>query len=123
MSAMSQSLVWIAAAQAVYFGVTGIWPLVDIHSFMRVTGPKRDIWLVRTVGVLVTVIAAAIALAGWRREIDVPVIALAIGSAAALGAVDVIYVLRGTIAKIYLADAAAEALLIAAWTIALVAGR
>src|SRR4051812_47371653 len=112
-------LIWIAAAQAVYFGVTGIWPLVDIDSFMRVTGPKRDIWLVRTVSVLVTVIAAAIALAAWRREVNLPTIALAIGSAAALGAVDVIYALRGTIAKIYLADAVAEALLILAWAIAL----
>src|SRR4051812_16988823 len=98
-------LVCIAAAQAVYFGVTGVWPLVDIDSFMRVTGPKRDLWLVRTVGVLVTVIAAALALAAWKRQFGAPICCLAIGSAVALATIDVFYSLRGTISRIYLLDA------------------
>lgn len=108
----------VAWVQAVYFLITGVWPLVHIDSFMKVTGPKHDLWLVRTVGVLVTVIALTIGVAAWRREIGPPVILLAIASTAALAAVDVVYVARRVIARIYLADALAEVLLIAAWAVA-----
>jgi len=42
---------------------------------------------------------------------------LAVGSASALTLVDVIYVTNGTIAKIYLLDAAAEIILITFWLV------
>src|SRR5437763_10359912 len=42
-------LIWI---QGVYTLLTALWGLVDIDSFMAVTGPKTDIWLVKTVSVL-----------------------------------------------------------------------
>lgn len=35
--------------QGIYIFLTAIWGLIDINSFMVVTGPKTDIWLVRTV--------------------------------------------------------------------------
>jgi len=35
--------------QGLYWLVTGLWGLIDVHSFMKVTGPKTDIWLVKTV--------------------------------------------------------------------------
>jgi hypothetical protein len=35
---------------------TGLWPLIHMKSFVAVTGPKRDLWLVRTVGILVSCI-------------------------------------------------------------------
>jgi hypothetical protein len=43
--------------QSVYMLLTGIWPLVHIESFMVVTGPKADIWLVKTVGAMLIPIA------------------------------------------------------------------
>ena len=43
---------------------------------------------------------------------------LAAGSAAALGAVDVIYVAKRVIPPIYLADAVPEAILVALWGVA-----
>ena len=107
----------LAAVHAVYFLVTGLWPIVHLRSFMAVTGPKRDHWLVKTVGVIVTVIGVVIGLAALRGQYAIEVAVLAIGSAAALGAVDVIYVAKRVIPKIYLADAVAEAILIAAWLI------
>jgi hypothetical protein len=111
-------LTWIAIAHAIYFGITGIWPIVHMKSFIAVTGPKTDLWLVKAVGALVTAIAAAVGVAAMRRDIGASTIALAVLSCAALCAIDVIYVMKGTIARIYLADAAVEVLLIAAWTIA-----
>lgn len=107
--------------QGVYFVATGIWPVVHLPSFERITGPKRDDWLVRTVGVLVTVIGAVLAGAALRRTANaVPgeVDGLSVGSALALAGIDVIHVARREIAPIYLADAAAELALAVALTVA-----
>ena len=106
---------WLAAIQGAYFFVTGVWPLVSIGTFQLVTGPKTDLWLVRTVGVLITVIGAVLLLAAKRRAVTPEVALLAVGSALGLAAIDIIYVTARVIAPIYLADAAAELLLVAAW--------
>ena len=115
MRAFGGSAQRLARAQAMYFTGTGIWPLIDIESFERVTGPKTDRWLVRTVGGLVSVVGASLALA-TRVEADTPVVtALGAGSAAVLGAIDLIYVANRTIRPVYLFDAAAQAFLLWAW--------
>lgn len=115
---MERVLIWLARVQAAYFVITGLWPIVHIRSFMWVTGPKYDLWLVKTVGVLITVIGLAIGMAAWRRRVVPEVVVLAVGTAAALGFVDVYYHLRGTIPAVYLLDAAAEAVLVVAWVVA-----
>jgi hypothetical protein len=68
--------------------------------------------------VLVTVIGATILAAAFRERIDLEILVLAVGSAAALTAIDVIYVAKRVIAPIYLADAVLEIALIAWWSIA-----
>jgi hypothetical protein len=115
MPGMSGALFYWAMLQAAYYVVTGIWPIVHMPSFLAVTGPKVDLWLVRTIGALVTVIGATIGLAAWNGRITGEIAFLAVGSAAALGAVDVIYVAKRVIPRIYLADALAEVILIAGW--------
>jgi hypothetical protein len=106
---------WLALAQGAYFALTGLWPLVSIGTFMKVTGPKRDIWLVKTVGVIVLAIGAVLVVAGVRNAVTPEIYLLAVASAAGLGGIDIYYVTKGTIDRIYLADAAAEIALIALW--------
>ena len=108
-------LTWTAVAQGLYYLATGILPLVSLRAFMALTGPKLDQWLVITVGLLVAVTGAVCLLAAWRCRFSPEVALLALGNAAALTAIDVYYVARRRIAPIYLADAAAELLLITAW--------
>jgi hypothetical protein len=105
----------VALAQAAYFVATGLWPLVSIESFERVTGPKADRWLAQTVGVLVATIGAAIGLAGARRTLTPELRLLALASAVGLAGVDLVFVARRRIAPIYLADAAVELVLAAGW--------
>jgi len=54
----------LTIAQGAYFAATGVWPLVHMRSFEAITGPKADKRLVRTVGVLVTVIGGVLVAAG-----------------------------------------------------------
>ena len=120
-----QLIAWI---QGVYFAATGLWPLLSIETFQAVTGPKTDHlptgseadhWLVNSVGVLVLSIGLTLLIAAWRRNGSIEIAVLGISSALALTAIDVIYVLRGTIAPIYLGDAAIEVALIAGWCVSL----
>lgn len=110
--------------QGLYYFGTGLWPLVSIESFQAVTGPKTDHlvtgregdhWLVMTVGALVMAIGLSMLVAAYRRRLTMECVILALASAAALTAIDVIYVVREVIPPIYLADAAAEVGLIGAW--------
>ena len=105
----------IATAQGLIWAVSGVWPVVSMRSFLAVTGPKQDLWLVKTVGLLVSVAGAALLDAGLadRRSRDLRRIAA--GSAAVLAAIDVVYVAKGRIPRVYLLDAAMELGFDAAW--------
>jgi hypothetical protein len=105
----------LAIAQGVYYASTGLWPLVHMRSFEAVTGHKTDTWLVRTVASLLVGIGGALVSAGVRGAVTPESAALAMSSAASLGAVDAVYGASGRISKVYLLDAAVEALLLMAW--------
>lgn len=109
---MSRRIFWV---QGIYFLVTGVWPLIDLSSFQAVTGPKRDLWLVQTVGALIAVVGASLCAAGTARSLNLANYVLAVGSALALLFVDIIFTASGTIPPIYLLDGAAEFLLLLAW--------
>jgi hypothetical protein len=101
-------------AQSAYYLVTGLLPFVSRRAFEAVTGPKREWWLVQTTGALVAVIGAALASATARDRVTPELLALATGSAAALGTIDVVYVARRRIAPTYLLDAAVQVALVVA---------
>jgi hypothetical protein len=105
----------LLAAHAAYYIATGVWPLVSRRTFEGLTGPKADFWLVQTVGVLVAAIGGGLAQNLRRREASPELRTIALASAAGLALIDVIYVSRRRIRPVYLADAAAEGALIAAW--------
>jgi hypothetical protein len=106
----------VAAVQAAYYVATGVWPLVSRRTFERLTGPKADFWLVQTVGLLVGSIGLGLAQNLCRRRAVSPELrTIAIASAISLALVDVIFVSKGRIRRVYLADAVAEATLVAAW--------
>jgi hypothetical protein len=108
----------IARVQGWFYLLTGLWAIVDVDSFQRVTGPKTDVWLVKTVGVLVIVIGASLLTAARERRYDASIVLLAVGSALGLAGIDLVYALGGRISPIYLLDAAAELLLAVLWGVA-----
>lgn len=114
-SLLLRVLCWI---QGIYFLATGVWPLVHIESFVAVTGPKTDIWLVKTVGLLVTAIGIVLISAIWRRRITLEICLLGVLSAAGLASIDIYYsVVVDVIWDIYLLDAIPEIAFIAIWLV------
>jgi hypothetical protein len=110
---------FLLAFQGFYYIATGLWSLSSIRTFMAITGPKTDIWLVKTVGVLVIAIGAVLLRAGLRRRPPGEAALLAFGSGVGLAGIDTYYVARRRISPIYLLDAieevAATAALAASW--------
>jgi hypothetical protein len=103
-------------AQAAYFVVTGVWPMVDLDTFQSITGPKPEGWLVKTLGGLITAVGVALWIAADAEEPSREATALGAGSAAALGASDLWYGgIRRRISPVYLVDAAAQAALLYGW--------
>ncbi len=109
-------MLYLLWAQAIYYMLTAIWSLVHINSFMLVTGPKQDLWLVKTVSVLILCVALAL-LYGACYNTDYRLIRLiAVSAALGLAVIDIWYYLQGVIKWVYLLDAFAELVFIACWS-------
>jgi hypothetical protein len=109
-------------AQGAYYAAAGLWPLVHMRSFLGVTGPKSDLWLVKTVALLIIAIGASLITAAYIAAPGPESYVLAVGSAVALTAVDVVYSIKRRISYVYLADAAAEVALLWLWAFAAATG-
>lgn len=108
-------LIALAAIQGAFYAATGIWGLVDLDSFQFVTGPKNDLWLVRTVSVLVLAIGGVLMVAAARLHVAFELILLAMGSALGLAIIDIVYATADAIRDVYLLDAAVEIGFTLAW--------
>jgi hypothetical protein len=109
---------WVLHAQGWVYVVTGAWPVLHLASFEHVTGEKYDDFLVHTVGLLLFVIGVGLLLALRRASLSVELALVAAGTAASLAAIDVAWYLNGRLPPIYLLDAAAEIVFLAAGIVA-----
>ena len=110
-------LLW---TQGIYTFLTAAWPIIDIESFLFVTGYKTEIWLVKTVSILLLVISIVLlSSTSSFRQINYPVAILALLVAIGMAYVDFYYSLNKTISKIYIADGFVEILFAVAWLIVL----
>ena len=101
--------------QGMYTLVTALWAIVDINSFMAITGPKTDTWLVKTVAVLLIPFAICFLL-GVRSNTDgFLIIVLGLTSAMGLIFIDFYYSMNGTISRIYQADGVLQAIFFLLW--------
>jgi energy-converting hydrogenase Eha subunit E len=109
----------VALVQGIYFLVTGVWPLFSMRTFLAITGPKTDLWLVKTVGLILAVIGTVLIYAQRTGAVNPPIVFLATGAAASLVLVDVIYVIKKVISPVYLGDAFVEIVLLIWWVVSL----
>jgi energy-converting hydrogenase Eha subunit E len=102
-----------ALIQGVYYVITGLWPLLHMGSFQKVTGPKVDTWLVKMVGLLAATIGIVLLVSRAPTTLEL----LGILSAAAFAAIDFYYSLRRRIARTYMADGFIQILFIIGWLV------
>ncbi len=105
----------LAVIQGIYYFVSGIWPLLHMGSFMKITGPKTDQWLVKTVGILIAVIAVSLLFDAFGNAIRYSTFLLAFGNALGLTLIEIVYVAKKVISPVYLLDAVAEVILMLLW--------
>jgi hypothetical protein len=105
----------IARAQGIFNVIGGAWPIVGLRSFEFVYGPKKDVFLQKTVGGLLASIGVVQLTAGGTRSGLDMARRLGIAAAATLLAVDVIYMPRGQMRWTYTQDALCELVWLGAW--------
>lgn len=105
----------ILGIEGAYLLVTGVWPLVWMEGFLAVTGPKQELWLVRTVGLLAVAIGAVLVLAALRETYVVEIAVLGVATALAFLAVDVLGWASGVLRWTYLLDAFVQGLILVGW--------
>ena len=90
-----------------------------LYRFMGVSikAGRFNLWLVKTLGVLISVIGAVLGMAGVQQSVTREMALLGVGSAAGLTAIEVIYVARRRISRVYLLDAVAELALLIGWSV------
>lgn len=110
-------LLWV---QGLYTLLTALWGLLDIDSFMAVTGPKTDIRLVKTVSVLLVAIAVCLLSALFISGYLLPVIILAALCSIGMAGIDFYYARHHVIASIYMLDGIAEIAFLTGWIYVLV---
>lgn len=104
----------LATIQGSFLILTGVWPLVAYRSFERLTGPKKEPWLVKTVGLLLA--SWGVLLIRHRRDAHAPLASLGSLPGLALAGVDIWYAgARRIISPVYLLDAALEVGWAVAW--------
>ncbi|MDJ1493514.1 hypothetical protein QNI19_11270 [Cytophagaceae bacterium DM2B3-1] len=108
-----RSLLWI---QGLYILIIAIWPLVHIESFMKVTGYKTDIWLVKTVGALGIPVGLTLLSYLFIRTDCRPAFVLGALTALAFAFVDFYYPLRDVISDIYIVDGWVQVLFLLTWS-------
>lgn len=107
-----KALLWI---QGLYTLLTALWGLIDIDSFMAVTGPKNDTWLVKTVSTVLLAIAVTLLAFIYVRTDPLPAILLGFFTSAGLAAIDFYYSGRKVISPVYALDGIAEVIFALVW--------
>lgn len=117
MSPKDNILFFLPIVFGMYYFFSGIWPILHISSFLKITGPKKDLWLVKTVGAALSVIGLTIFVSGLRKNLFPEVFLLAGGACIAMCTIDIYYVLKKIISPIYLLDAFFEIIFLVLWII------
>jgi hypothetical protein len=104
--AWRDTVVWFG----LYYIGTGLWPILHLPSFLVVTGPKQETWLVQVFGALIASIGFSAIL---HRNTGPASAGVGLSAALVLASSDVYFVGRRRIRPTYLLDAVVEVVLAA----------
>ena len=105
----------VALLHGAYWLVGGVWPVVSMDTFEAVTGRKTDRWLSKTMGLMMAAVGGCLLASARRGGPSVDLSQVAASTALVVSGAGTYYASSGRISKMYLVDAAAEALLVLGW--------
>lgn len=105
----------IPLLQTLYYTITAVWPLLHIHSFVWVTGGKTDIWLVKTVSVLLLPYCFLLLYLTVNQKRNFVIVISVMICCLGLAAVEAYYYFRGVVKWVYVADAAIQLAFLGYW--------
>jgi len=109
----------VAIAQGVYYLAVGLWPVLDLKTFMFATGPKLEGWLPKGVGACMANIGAAMAAAGARGKVARELRLLGTTTALSFAPTHFWYAgIRRRISRVYLVNGTIQLGFVAAWAFA-----
>jgi hypothetical protein len=114
---------YLLLAQSGYTLLTALWGLLDIDSFMAVTGPKTDIWLVKAVSVLFVSIALSLIVSFVFNPSDKSSATLAITVSIGIAIIDFYYSLNHIIRPVYIVDGCIQLIFFCCWIRILIAKK
>jgi hypothetical protein len=112
----------LALAQGAAYVAMGLWPVLNLRSFAKVTGPKPEGWLVKAVGLLLVSVGTSL-IRGSRAKEEKATSTIGMGAALSLGGVALYYSAKRRISPVYFADAALHLSFVTAWGLTRVAKR
>lgn len=112
---MSQKIKIFPFIQAVYYFITAVWPVVHIESFMNVTGQKTDIWLVKTVSVLLLPYCLLLVYLTFSNKRNFIIVLAMMICSIGLLVIDVYYYFSREIRWVYLIDGALQLIFFVCW--------
>lgn len=101
--------------QAFYFLFTSVWPLINIKSFLSVTGEKTDLWLVKTVSILLLPYCLLLFYLSFNNKKNSIIVVSILLCSLGLIIIDIYYYLANVINEAYLIDAGFQMLFVAYW--------
>jgi hypothetical protein len=109
----------VALLHGAYLVAGGLWPILDLRSFMVATGPKLQGWLPKGAGACMANIGAALAAAGLRGKVARELRILGVSTALSFAAMDFWYAgVRRRISRVYLFNGIAQLAFAGAWAFA-----
>lgn len=108
-----------ALVQGIYLLIVGLWPVLDSVSFMAITGPKVDVWVLKVTGALMAIIGFVLLHARQKTVINSSLAMLGMLTAAVIAIFEIYYVSRGIIRSIYLLDAIIEIVFFLMWALSM----
>lgn len=110
-----QLIAFMLLAQSGYYILGALWPLISMQSFLFVTGPKTDLWLIKLNALLLVLVGLSLFTSGLMKRFTAETGILAIGTPLILLFIDVTYVLFGVISPVYLIDGLIESIILFGW--------
>jgi hypothetical protein len=109
----------VAMLHGGYLLAMGLWPIVGLDTFKKVTGPKPEGWLAKGVGACLANIGAAIGAAGARGKVSRELRILGASTGLTFAVMDFWYAgFRRRIARVYLLNGVAQLGFAALWGVA-----